>query len=72
MPGIPSKDASFVWGTPRNYALTKKDVFHTLSLLLKTRHEVETVAFRKFPNDDPLIVQQQLDLFFMRKQEGKK
>ena len=22
MPGIPSKDASFVWGTPRNYALT--------------------------------------------------
>ena len=23
MPGIPSKDASFVWGTPRNYALTK-------------------------------------------------
>ena len=24
MPGIPSKDASFVWGTPRNYALTKK------------------------------------------------
>ena len=24
MPGIPSKDASFVWGTPRNYALTKE------------------------------------------------
>lgn len=23
MPGIPSKDASFVRGTPRNYALTK-------------------------------------------------
>ena len=22
MSGIPSKDASFVWGTPRNYALT--------------------------------------------------
>ena len=25
MPGIPSKDASFVWGTPRNYALTMKE-----------------------------------------------
>ena len=24
MPGIPSKDASFVRETPRNYALTKK------------------------------------------------
>ena len=27
MPGIPSKDASFVWGTPRNYALTLFWVF---------------------------------------------
>ena len=52
--------------------VVKKDVFHTLSLLLKTRHEIETVAFRKFPNEDPLIVQQQLDLFFIRKQEGRK
>ena len=25
MPGIPSKDASFVRGTPRNYALTKRE-----------------------------------------------
>ena len=27
MPGIPSKDDSFVWGTPRNYALTMFQVF---------------------------------------------
>ena len=40
MPGIPSKDASFVWGTPRNYALTLEDletflfdVFHTFAVL---------------------------------------
>ena len=28
MPGIPSKDASFVWGTPRNYALTIEKANH--------------------------------------------
>ena len=36
MPGIPSKDASFVWGTPRNYALTIIGVDTATNLLLKT------------------------------------
>ena len=36
MPGIPSKDASFVWGTPRNYALT---IFKALLLPLFTENE---------------------------------
>ena len=47
MPGIPSKDASFVWGTPRNYALTKVQV---RSGALKTEsscHSEDTFDFDK-------------------------
>ena len=46
MPGIPRKDASIVWGTPRNYALTFKSdpsfrrtfflVFYSVMILFRT------------------------------------
>ena len=41
MPGIPSKDASFVWGTPRNYALT---IYEKFCLALNLTNESENVA----------------------------
>ena len=39
MPGIPSKDASFVWGTPRNYALTIKKALGISELRFTTDEE---------------------------------
>ena len=43
MPGIPSKDASFVWGTPRNYALTLEKIVATSKIKVTDQYGVETV-----------------------------
>ena len=42
MSGIPSKDASFVWGTPRNYALTLKQGLE--KYLTQCNEEGKTIA----------------------------
>ena len=44
MPGIPSKDASFVWGTPRNYALTVVQNVH--SSKLSDNHSIHVIYNR--------------------------
>ena len=65
MPSIPSKDASFVWGTPRNYALTND---HGSAFCLNTLHDAldAGVTLTQSQNRDSLLKYYKMEIFLSK------